>query len=287
MILPQRLEHLKLKIYLSTKKLKMRRQKYTIDEVKQFAIEKGGRCLSHTYEHNKSNLTWECGECNNTFNNTFKNVKYLGNWCPYCSGKHNNNIDTIKQLAKDRGGECLSEVYIKNKTNLTWKCGKCNGVWEARLDRVKSGTWCPRCCDSHGERCISNFLDSKNIKYKREYIFKNLKNRKYDFYLEDHNMLIEFDGLQHFQIYGNYTPDLETLEKNQKRDVEKTLFSIKNNIKLLRIHYNHVKYVDSIIEKSFAKEELLILTEWEPYNYIINKIDKTNILMFLTEVGKQ
>jgi len=74
-----------------------RKIKYTIDEVKEFAIKvKNGLCISDIYINNKSNLTWKCGKCKNLFFNSFKNVKYLNNWCPYCSGKLNNNIDIAK-----------------------------------------------------------------------------------------------------------------------------------------------------------------------------------------------
>ena len=63
------------------------------------------------------------------------------------------SIKEIKDFAiLEKKGLCLSDIYINNKTNLTWKCGKCNHVWNARLDRVKATTWCPKCNQSYGEK---------------------------------------------------------------------------------------------------------------------------------------
>jgi DNA-directed RNA polymerase subunit RPC12/RpoP/very-short-patch-repair endonuclease len=261
-----------------------RRKKYSIEEVKNFAIkEKNGLCLSEKYENNKANLIWKCGNCGHIFYNSFKNVKYLNNWCPSCSGKLNNNINIAKNIAKERNGFCLSETYKNNKTKLIWKCKKCYNIWEARLDRIKAGTWCPNCKKSHGETKISNILDSLKIKYNQEYIFNDLRNRRYDFYLIDYNILIEFDGVQHFQIYGKYTPDNETLIKKQKYDIEKTLFCIKNNIKLLRICYKNIKDIEYYIKLSLNCKEKIIFSDWKSYDFIIEKI---GYITFLTGVGE-
>ena len=261
-----------------------RRLKYTIEEVKEFAVkEKNGLCLSDIYIHNKSNLKWECGKCKNIFFNCFKNIKYLNNWCPYCSGKLNNSIDIAKKIAEDKGGLCLSNTYKNNKTNLTWKCGKCDHIWEARLDRVKSSTWCPKCNQSYGEKKISSILNTLGIKYTQEYIFHTLKNRRFDFYLQDYNILIEFDGIQHFQIYGKYTPDFNSLEKSQKYDIEKTFFCIKNKIKLLRICYRNINDINYYIELSLKCKEMLIFSDWKSYDFIIKNIYNTT---FLTGVGE-
>lgn len=264
----------------------MRRKIYSIKEVKEFALTKNGKCLSETYINNKTNLTWKCCECENIFYNCFKNIKYLNNWCPYCSNKFNNNINTIKKLAEDRNGKCLSEVYKNNKSKLLWQCGKCENIWEARLDRVKSGTWCPRCRDSRGEKTISCILNDKKINYKKEYIFKDLKNRRFDFYLPDYNTIIEFDGIQHFQIYRKYTPDIEALKKLQKRDLEKTLYCIKNNIKILRIDYININNIENMIVNSINSKILLSLSCLNRYLYIIDNIGNINFLLFLTEVGE-
>ena len=263
----------------------MRRNKYTIQEVKNFAIKKNGKCLSDTYINNKTKLEWKCNICSNTWSMSFKPILILGNWCPYCAGRYNNNIHKVRKLAIERGGRCLSAKYKNNKTNLIWQCGKCKHMWEARLDRIKSGTWCPNCRISHGERKIAKYLDSHKIKYKREYKL-NYKNMRFDFYLPKYNMAIEYDGVQHFSIYGRYTPNIETLLKRQRFDIDKTLYCVKNSIRFVRIHYSSLNHINNTLDKIFNQSDHLIFTSWSPYNYIIKHLDtKTQFLMLLTGVG--
>lgn len=119
------------------------RKKYTINDMKKIAIEKGGDCLSQKYINNKTNLRWKCSK-GHEWNATPKNVKNHGTWCPECSS-NKLTIKEMHELAKSRGGKCLSEKYIGNQNKLKWKCSK-GHEWEAAPHHIKnSGTWCPKC----------------------------------------------------------------------------------------------------------------------------------------------
>ena len=266
--------------------------KYTIEDIKKYAKNRNGECLSTEYKNNKNKLEWYCNLCKMKWFNCFKNVNLLNNWCPYCSGKYNNTIETVKELAEKRNGKCLSTEYKNNKTNLEWYCNVCKCKWIARLDRIKSGTWCPRCRDSRGEKEILNYLVDKNIKHFREYILKDLKYTRFDFYLPDYNIAIEFDGIQHFQICKMYITDEKTLKKRQQFDIDKTIYCIKNKIKLFRISYLYLNKLNSILDEYLdiiiKSNKYLFLTDWEKYNYIITKLDyNTEFEMFLTGVGNR
>jgi len=50
----------------------------------------------------------------------------------------------MRQLARERGGKCLSAVYINGHTKLRWRCED-GHEWEAEPAAVKYGTWCPTC----------------------------------------------------------------------------------------------------------------------------------------------
>lgn len=62
------------------------------------------------------------------------------------SSLHNNNdINEYKEIAKKRGGECLSDVYIDINSDLQFKCVK-GHIWKARPLNVKhNNTWCMKC----------------------------------------------------------------------------------------------------------------------------------------------
>ena len=50
----------------------------------------------------------------------------------------------MRELAKSRGGKCLSTEYINANTKLEWMC-KEGHRWKAIPDTVKQGSWCPYC----------------------------------------------------------------------------------------------------------------------------------------------
>ena len=52
---------------------------------------------------------------------------------------------------------------------------------------------------SYGEEKISNILKENNIYFEREKSFADLKHGlfRFDFYLPNNNIIIEFDGEQH------------------------------------------------------------------------------------------
>lgn len=50
----------------------------------------------------------------------------------------------MQELAKLRGGECLSKEYVNIMTKLMWKC-KEGHIWKSMPNDVKRGHWCPYC----------------------------------------------------------------------------------------------------------------------------------------------
>lgn len=51
----------------------------------------------------------------------------------------------MQQIARERGGKCLSDSYVNSMTKLLWECSE-GHLWEARPGDVKNGkTWCPEC----------------------------------------------------------------------------------------------------------------------------------------------
>ena len=115
----------------------------TIDSMHDLAQVNGGRCLSRTYKNNHTKLKWECSE-GHRFSTTPKDVKN-GVWCPRCSGVARGDIDSMKRLARRRGGKCLSKRYVNQKTKLKWECGR-GHQWMATPSNVKNrGSWCPAC----------------------------------------------------------------------------------------------------------------------------------------------
>jgi hypothetical protein len=114
----------------------------TIEEMRQVAEGRGGKCLSKEYENNKTKLSWQCEE-GHRWKAISANIK-SGRWCPICAGTQKGTIAVMRKIAKGRGGQCLSAEYINSRTKLTWQC-KNGHQWEALPSSIKQGHWCSRC----------------------------------------------------------------------------------------------------------------------------------------------
>lgn len=53
-------------------------------------------------------------------------------------------LERIREIAKERGGECLAEHWKGDSTKIRWKCSK-GHEWLAKPNTIKSGRWCLRC----------------------------------------------------------------------------------------------------------------------------------------------
>ena len=111
---------------------------------------------------------------------------------------------------------------------------------------------------SIGEYAIYNYLTKNNIVFQKEKSFPNLRSPKnkllrYDFYIESHNLLIEFDGKQHFQKVKWATLNTDKqVEEHYNYIVEcdhlKNEYADTNKIKLYRIKYTYIKNIDNVIK---------------------------------------
>jgi len=87
-------------------------------------------------------VRWRCAE-GHEWDAAPKAVK-RGTWCPTCGGRQRLTIQDMHKLAKERGGRCLSHIYVNNQIHLLWEC-KRGHQWEAVPMSIRQGTWCPTC----------------------------------------------------------------------------------------------------------------------------------------------
>lgn len=100
---------------------------------------------------------------------------------------------------------------------------------------------CPICSAkkrmSSFARATMYFLEDNNIDYYPEYIIENddyLKNKPYDFFLKEFNLLIEVDGEQHRRPAFGRTE--EDIKKQQEIDLEKVKRGNKHGFLVLRLN---------------------------------------------------
>lgn len=125
------------------------------------------------------------------------------------------------------------------------------------------GQGCPSCAQSKGKRRIAAILDKMNISYVSQYFYKDLFDinyLRYDFYISDYNLLIEFNGEQHYKPVAFSLDDdaIKEFELRKLHDNMKKEYADKNNIKLLIIPYWDYENIDKILsnELKYLREEI-------------------------------
>jgi protein-arginine kinase activator protein McsA len=156
-----------------------------------------------------------------------------------CNKIHNNKYDY--SLTK----------FVKLNANVEIICPD-HGSFIQRANHHIRGAGCPLCTMSRGEKSIKHFLERNNIKYEIEYKFDDLvgmrkRKLKFDFYLKDYNLCIEFQGRQHYEPISHFGGDLG-LKTNKERDQVKKDYCISHNINLLEIPYWDFKNIETILK---------------------------------------
>ena len=126
------------------------------------------------------------------------------------------------------------------------KCLKCGRENIPIIDnylqtgRIKS---CGCLNSSIGEVFIQFLLEENNISFIKEYTPININYKyRYDFAIFENDILsylIEFDGIQHFQVNGGWNT-VKNFNKTQEHDKIKNQWCKDNNIPLIRIPYTHL-----------------------------------------------
>lgn len=103
---------------------------------------------------------------------------------------------------------------------------------------------------SKGEKSILFKLQDEKIKFKTQKYFKELGKKRYDFYLPFLNLVIEYNGRQHYEkidIWGGQ----KGLENIQKSDRVKKEFCQNNDINYEVIRYDEdvQSRMNEILEK--------------------------------------
>lgn len=206
----------------------------SIEEMRELAIARGGRCLSNKYVNRKTKLTWQCDH-GHTWQAMPDSIK-SGKWCPFCGVRRRadarrDSIATMHAIAEQRGGKCISASYVGNHRKLTWQCSV-GHMWEAVPSSIKSGTWCPECAAGLGERiCREHFVQLLGCpfpKVRPKWLrTEHGTQLELDGYSEKMNLAFEYQGAQHFSrnSYYHKTKDafvlLQTLD-GLKRELCKT-----------------------------------------------------------------
>lgn len=234
---------------------------YTIENIHKW-IEinnKPFKLIDNIYSGNKEKkMLWKCNKCNSEWDMVWNNI-ITGSECPFCLGYRVNETNCLANKRPDiskewhpilNGNLTPHNFTLYSETKVWWKCSKCGHEWSASIaNRTNSNSGCPRCASSLGEKLIKEFLNKNYIKYLTQFIFSDCKYKKplrYDFYLPDYNICIEYQGEQHYRAV-NYWGGNKGFEIQQLKDNIKKEYCKNNNIVLLEIKYTDKDNIDEIL----------------------------------------
>jgi len=208
----------------------------TIDEMQEIAKSHNGKCLSKEYKNARNKLKWECSK-GHVWYARASHVKF-GSWCPFCAGRYL-SIEDMQDLARKRGGKCLSKVYESAHAKLQWEC-KNGHNWKATYANIQRGEWCPECLPYTGEKlCRLAFETLFNSKFPKSYpdwLKTEEKNKlELDGYSENYQIAFEHHGNQHYSFNSWYHKSQYDFINQKKRDLYKKKLCEDHGVLLIEV----------------------------------------------------
>ena len=146
----------------------------------------------------------------------------------------------------------LKSVYINAKNKMIIIC-PIHGEFEQTPSDHLSGYGCSKCSSSKGEKLLINLFEKNKIPYIHQYRIPDCKYLyRYDFYLPEANILIEFHGIQHYKPI-DYFGGKEGYRLIKERDLFKKEFAKLCKIKLIEFNYLDLELSKQTFERKVLK----------------------------------
>ena len=186
----------------------------------------------------------------------------------------NTNLGTDLEFLGFVGGK-----YVNYLTKILLKCNIHGNIWESSITsliKYPLNKACPACINekhiSNSENLCFNLIKKfcdKDIQQQYvfrtyDYVYKRKRRLYVDFYIKDLNLIIEYDGEQHFSYTKMYHHDNYSIFVNQvNRDNCLKDYCKENSINLLRISYKDKNRLEEVI-KAFFIDGKDITTKVDP-----------------------
>jgi hypothetical protein len=212
-----------------------------------------------TYERATKHINVECRK-HGIFAVT-PNNHLRGNGCPRCQAEtaaernRSSHEDFLRKARAVHGSRFkYPDRYSAAIEPLKIICPD-HGPFSQTPNKHLAGQGCPRCMESLGERKVTRLLEKRRIRFKTQHKFPDCIDKRplrFDFWLPDHNTLIEYDGPQHFGPLPHYGGD-KHFTATCRRDKIKTAYARTAGIRLIRIKYD-VRDIEAVLVQKLALE---------------------------------
>lgn len=212
---------------------------YRFNEYKKKCTNIGVAYPLFGYVNNKTPMYHECVKRGHIFKCSPQYFKTRRE-CPRCNHNslYNDNF-LYNEKCKQLNYDLPIDILQGPRTKIRFKCSSEHIYKQTPYSHIVKGTSCPYCKQSRGEKYIQCYLKNNEIKYVAQKKFSNLKDKSYlsyDFYLPEYNMLIEYQGEQHYRK-NKYFGGTKVFQKQQLHDKLKKEYAKNNGYKLLCLPY--------------------------------------------------
>lgn len=193
------------------------------------------------------------------YHGDFKQIPHMhisgGGGCRLCAARDMSKVreDFIRKARLVHGDKFSYEnvIYIGSKIPVKINC-QVHGVFSTPPNSHVSGrSGCPRCKESKGETAVRSVLENIGVEFFQEYKIA-LFNFRFDFFIPDYSLFIEFNGKQHYgpiEVFGGISEFKETV----RRDKAKRALVEEFGGKLLCIKWSDILIAKEVIEKEIKR----------------------------------
>lgn len=240
-------------------------KKLTLEQVKENIKNADSEyiCIATKYIKNNIPIELKHLKCGNEIKIRYGDFMN-GHRCPICSNKKKGQYqitpyEDVKKYIEQNNEYILltkKEEYKNHSTKLKIKHISCGTIFEKSFDLFKNyNQGCLKCCyiKSKKEKEIANYLIENNIEFVFQKKFEDCKDVNellFDFYIPSKNLIIEYDGRQHYIPIPRFGGE-EYLNKVKKHDLIKNNYCKEKNINILRISYLQDNDIINILNNEF------------------------------------
>lgn len=212
------------------------------------------------YKNATTRVKIVCKECGNIFEQ--KPCSHIsGRGCPHCSQKNAHRklrLPLETWIERSKNNHTIEYDYTKVVFNNLFEkviigC-PVHGWFTQEAKSHMDGQDCPPCSSrSKGENIIKYILDKNDVPYKSQWSIKNENmfcgNNKIvvDFYIPRKNVIIEFNGVQHYRPISYFGGE-ENFVHQQERDFALRQYCKEHKIRLIEISYKEFKKIEEILK---------------------------------------
>lgn len=188
--------------------------------------------------------------------------------CSICSGRYTTKDDVIERFIEKHKNRYSYDKVIYNgyDKEVIITC-EIHGDFNQTPSNHYYGSGCPK-CNTLGKvsepklfNKIKEHFDKYNVKSNVRLDW--LGRKSLDIFIEEHNIAIEYQGIQHFKP-SKFFGGENTFNETYSRDIIKNKLCFENNVKLFYFTYKSSHIPNNYFDKVYSSEEDL-LNEIENY----------------------